>query len=197
MLTKTSIILFLMLIAFTPDGEGFEEGSVRSAEMWSSRMPSRLLQSRNVTIRRAIVNGTPADIKDYPFKVSLRLFGELFCGGSIISQHWVLTAGFFLLQKRVLNNWTIASFTAHCLEYMWLPEWVNEISFAVEKSVMGCFSISDNDLWRKQQSSVRRRWVWRWKLRDSSWVQPNHSGNVKNGCKCLQATLLIRNKLMC
>uniref|UniRef100_A0A182QGQ8 Peptidase S1 domain-containing protein n=1 Tax=Anopheles farauti TaxID=69004 RepID=A0A182QGQ8_9DIPT len=42
---------------------------------------------------RRIVNGTDADIRDYPFMVSLRnSAGRHSCGGSILSETWVLTA---------------------------------------------------------------------------------------------------------
>lgn len=107
MLTKTAITLFLMLITFSVDGEGFAEGNVKaSSDIWTTRIPTRL-QGRHVSFRRFIVNGTPADIKDYPFKVSLRMFGEFFCGASIISSEWTLSA-------------------AHCLEWNISPDLVKK-----------------------------------------------------------------------
>ncbi|XP_065091142.1 chymotrypsin-1-like [Ochlerotatus camptorhynchus] len=40
-----------------------------------------------------IVNGTDASIKDYPFMISLRnSHGGHTCGGSILTNHWILTA---------------------------------------------------------------------------------------------------------
>lgn len=103
---KTSIILFLMLITFSVGGKGFEEGSIRAAEIWNPRIPSRL-QNKNVTFRSYILNGTPADIKDYPFKLSLRMFDEFFCAASVIGSQWALTA-------------------AHCLEWRISPELVRQ-----------------------------------------------------------------------
>lgn len=37
-----------------------------------------------------VVNGTDANIEDYPFMVSIT--GERFCGGSILNEYWILTA---------------------------------------------------------------------------------------------------------
>ncbi|XP_055626740.1 chymotrypsin-1-like [Toxorhynchites rutilus septentrionalis] len=46
-----------------------------------------------------IVNGTDARIEDYPFMISLRSkSGRHSCGGSILNEHWILTA-------------------AHCVDY--------------------------------------------------------------------------------
>lgn len=39
-----------------------------------------------------IVGGFEMDIKEAPYQVSLKLRGSHFCGGSIISQKWILTA---------------------------------------------------------------------------------------------------------
>ncbi|XP_049961670.1 trypsin-1-like [Schistocerca serialis cubense] len=39
-----------------------------------------------------IVNGTDADIKDYPFMVSVWYRGAFNCGGSLLSSSWVLSA---------------------------------------------------------------------------------------------------------
>lgn len=104
MLTKTSIISLLMLITFSFGGEGLADGSAKAAEIWSPRTPSRL-QSRRVTFHSFILNGTPADIEDYPFKVSLRISGMFICGASVIGSQWVLTAG-------------------HCMEWRVSPELV-------------------------------------------------------------------------
>ncbi|KAJ8976730.1 hypothetical protein NQ317_004281, partial [Molorchus minor] len=40
-----------------------------------------------------IVGGDDADIKDYPYQLSLLLHDRHFCGASIIGEKWVLTAG--------------------------------------------------------------------------------------------------------
>ncbi|XP_047000779.1 trypsin alpha-like [Schistocerca americana] len=40
-----------------------------------------------------IIGGTPADIADYPWMASFQRVGWHYCGASIISSNWVLTAG--------------------------------------------------------------------------------------------------------
>lgn len=40
----------------------------------------------------AIVGGSGVDIRDYPWQVSLKAHGGHICGGSILSERWVLTA---------------------------------------------------------------------------------------------------------
>ena len=40
-----------------------------------------------------IVGGEDARIEDYPYQASLRLFGQHFCGGTIIGPRHILTAG--------------------------------------------------------------------------------------------------------
>ncbi|XP_069679948.1 trypsin-7-like [Periplaneta americana] len=40
-----------------------------------------------------IVGGTPTDISNYPYQVSMQVLESHYCGGSIISNNWVLTAG--------------------------------------------------------------------------------------------------------
>ncbi|XP_017797590.1 PREDICTED: vitellin-degrading protease-like [Habropoda laboriosa] len=39
-----------------------------------------------------IIGGSSASIQEYPYQVSIHYYGELSCGGSIISESWVLTA---------------------------------------------------------------------------------------------------------
>ena len=56
----------------------------------------------------AIVGGTEADISEFPYQVALYHYGRYKCGGSILSENYILTA-------------------AHCLDSIDLPP--NEVSF--------------------------------------------------------------------
>lgn len=42
-------------------------------------------------IETTIVNGTNAQIAEFPFMVSLRVNGSHWCGGNILNDFWVLT----------------------------------------------------------------------------------------------------------
>ncbi|XP_049816503.1 trypsin alpha-4-like [Schistocerca nitens] len=48
-----------------------------------------------------IIGGTPADIADYPWMVSFQNAGSHFCGASIISSNWVLTAAHCLYDLNI------------------------------------------------------------------------------------------------
>lgn len=46
----------------------------------------------NPTYNSKIIGGTNADIKDFPYQLSLRFKDKHGCGASIISSKWALTA---------------------------------------------------------------------------------------------------------
>ena len=64
-----------------------------------------------------IIDGTETEIHEYPWMVSLQVGGSHFCGGSLINEHWVLTA-------------------AHCLEFGNVPDFLNRLNVV----------LSDHDL---------------------------------------------------
>ena len=103
-----------MLITFSVDGKGLEEGCAKALKNWIPRIPSRL-QMKNSTFHPFILNGSPADIEDYPFKLSLRMFGEFFCGASVISTQWVLTAA-HCLERRISSELVKNKFPFFSLE---------------------------------------------------------------------------------
>lgn len=63
-----------------------------------------------------IVGGTEMDITDAPYQVSLQRFNRHFCGGSIISNKWVLTA-------------------AHCTEYVLCIDWPTSVLERIAKTI--------------------------------------------------------------
>lgn len=51
---------------------------------------------RKLTLTR-IIGGEEVDIKDAPYQVSLQFIGTHICGGSIISELWILTTAYCTL----------------------------------------------------------------------------------------------------
>ena len=45
-----------------------------------------------------VVNGLNAQVGEYPWMVSLKLRGEHFCGGTLISAEWIMTAAHCVLK---------------------------------------------------------------------------------------------------
>ncbi|XP_046998470.1 trypsin-1-like [Schistocerca americana] len=102
----------LTLVCFRTGGDGGgqdhpeqrmtqTEGAWVSLRLWNVEQRSVLAWSLSEAVRGAaeradaaprIVNGTDADIKDYPFMVSVWYRGAFNCGGSLLSSSWVLSA---------------------------------------------------------------------------------------------------------
>ncbi|XP_069681246.1 trypsin beta-like [Periplaneta americana] len=51
-----------------------------------------------------IVGGTPANIKDHPYQISLQhVYSGHFCGGSILNKYWIVTAAHCLIGRSTAN----------------------------------------------------------------------------------------------
>jgi hypothetical protein len=55
-----------------------------------------------------IIDGTETVVNQYPWLVSLQLAGSHFCGGTLISENWILTA-------------------SHCTDLSFIPDFINRI----------------------------------------------------------------------
>jgi len=51
-----------------------------------------------------ILDGSETDINKYPWQVQLLKYGEHWCGGSLISNRWVLSAAHCMFTKNIHNN---------------------------------------------------------------------------------------------
>lgn len=56
---------------------------------------SIIAQKEAHEVKPKIVNGTNAEIAEFPFIVSLQLNGSHSCAGSLLDENWILTAGTF------------------------------------------------------------------------------------------------------
>ena len=54
---------------------------------------------RNENILTKIIDGTETSINEYPWTVSLQIADGHICGGSLISENWVLTAAHCIGKK--------------------------------------------------------------------------------------------------
>lgn len=70
---------------------------------------NKIINGKSVDIDRRIVNGTNAHIREFPFMISLKGPTEYhICGGSIISNEWILTAAHCInLTENTINSYTV------------------------------------------------------------------------------------------
>ncbi|XP_046995612.1 trypsin delta-like [Schistocerca americana] len=63
------------------------------------------LRGRSIRVGSSVVGSLPADISQFPWQVSLEALGRHVCGGSVISETWLLTAAhcFSLTRNRGLS----------------------------------------------------------------------------------------------
>ena len=54
---------------------------------------------RNENILTKIIDGTETSINEYPWAVSLQIADGHICGGSLISENWILTAAHCIGKK--------------------------------------------------------------------------------------------------
>ncbi|XP_011497790.1 PREDICTED: trypsin-like isoform X1 [Ceratosolen solmsi marchali] len=88
-------------------GQTTSTASANSVEARTSTVTEKVLKK----LRRRIVNGTKAVLGQFPQQVSLRrrYSQSHFCGGSILTAEWILTAGHCMSNnvKKVLEPYTI------------------------------------------------------------------------------------------
>ncbi|KAL7037041.1 hypothetical protein ACKWTF_009049 [Chironomus riparius] len=114
MLTKTFVV-FCILLPIIGTINGFIVDK-KLNETPCKRIPPR--DKGNDTFSPYILNGQPADIRNYPFKLSLHIFERFECSASVISPIWSLTAG-------------------HCVESRISPEYITLIGGTSNRAVGG------------------------------------------------------------
>ncbi|XP_069681245.1 trypsin-7-like [Periplaneta americana] len=68
---------------------------------------------RNICNHLRIVGGCPAKIKDHPYQVSIEhVYRGHFCGGSILSKHWIVTAAHCVKEMKA-NQLRVRAGTSH------------------------------------------------------------------------------------
>lgn len=65
----------------------------------------------------AITGGSPADIANFPFQLSMRILGTFECGASIISPQWALTAAHCFKENYNIEAHLVSYFEA-CGSYV-------------------------------------------------------------------------------
>jgi len=55
------------------------------------------------SISSQVVGGEEAEIGSYPFIVSLQIFSQHFCAGSILNEKWIITAGHCIKSVPILS----------------------------------------------------------------------------------------------
>lgn len=55
------------------------------------------------SISSQVVGGKEAGVGSYPFIVSLQMFSQHFCAGSILNEKWVITAGHCVIAVPTLS----------------------------------------------------------------------------------------------
>ena len=54
-----------------------------------------------------VINGQNTDPHEYPWQISLRVNGRHYCGGSLISDKWVLTAAHCVISNPIPSRFKV------------------------------------------------------------------------------------------
>ena len=92
-----------------------------------------------------IVGGTEASIEEFPYQVSIQRLNHHICGGSILSQDWILTAAHCKLRVNdgvkvvagVIDINAVKSQFKECAQYCSLyQEYLLFVTFLCQKSIL-------------------------------------------------------------
>ncbi|XP_011867932.1 PREDICTED: chymotrypsin-1-like [Vollenhovia emeryi] len=102
-----------------------------------------------------LVNGIPADVKDYPHCISIRANGNHMCGGSIIDKQYILTAAHCVVplmqDSRLRESVTVVTGTtylnaggqAHKVEKMWYHDNYNLRALGRSSNDIGLIKLTE------------------------------------------------------
>ena len=74
---------------------------------------------RNENILTKIIDGTETSINEYPWTVSLQIADGHICGGSLISENWVLTAAHCIGKKHICTYFSFITTSIH-INYLFI-----------------------------------------------------------------------------
>ena len=107
---------------------------------------------RNENILTKIIDGTETSINEYPWTVSLQIADGHICGGSLISENWVLTAAHCIGKKNTIYILVSLGTTSIHINYLFIFPIDFSAGNIVERLVV---ILGDHDLTTNEDTTKR------------------------------------------